>query len=320
MIKAPFNFVPLSEKVFFPSWAKSISHDIPFRDSKSGIIQLRIKAITPIFIRNGHTRYDKDNWTDAYTSFSKAPDGRFFIPATSIKGMVRNVLEIASFGKMSHITNNRYSLRDLHLKVFTNYFRTHTVHCGWMSIKDGKVTITDNGIPGRISAKSIDDMLNIGLENFVKEGNLVDQRNRYAKAKYAKAQGKSLKGLFKEISTRSKNTVDNRIKVKYDTNGKQGTIVFTGQPGKRKENPYGKSSGKWFEFVFFDEIKNTYELDAKKEGGLYQDFCFIYQDSEDWKYWKKQPSIPVFFTVENGNIQYLGLSYLFKLPTKKHIK
>ena len=46
-IKAPFNFVPLSDKIFFPEWADQISQDIPFSDGLSGTIELKITAETP---------------------------------------------------------------------------------------------------------------------------------------------------------------------------------------------------------------------------------------------------------------------------------
>ncbi len=322
MLHAPFNFVPLSEQVYFPDWASIISHDIPFKDGKSGILKIKITAQTPIFIRNGHTRQDKEDESDQYTTFSHTSDNRYFIPATSLKGMIRNIVEIASFGKMSQVTNARYSLRDLHLKAFTNYFRNHEVHCGWMTIDQTNdiARITDNGIPRRISARDIDDILHIGLERFVKEGNLTKTINRYAKAKYELVKGQSLASTFKELAPNPKNIVDTRKKVVFSPSGKKGTIVFTGQPGRRKENLYGKSTGKWFEFVFLDEVKGEFTLDMKEEGGVYQDFCFIYNDSEDWKYLRKKSRIPVFFTIEGGNIQYMGLSYLFRLPTRKHIK
>lgn len=111
IIKSPYNFVPLSEEVYTPSWADKISQDVPFKDGVSGKIRLRITAETPIFIRDGQIQKDKkdstaDDQTDKKNinkeaqTFSKTPDGRFYIPATSIKGEVRNVLEIMSFGRM----------------------------------------------------------------------------------------------------------------------------------------------------------------------------------------------------------------------------
>ena len=79
-IKAPFNFVPLSDKIFFPEWADQISQDIPFSDGLSGTIELKITAETPIFVRNGHTKEDAEAKNDTYKSFSKTPDGKYFIP------------------------------------------------------------------------------------------------------------------------------------------------------------------------------------------------------------------------------------------------
>ena len=332
MIYAPFNFVPLSEKVYFPKWASQISHDIPFSDGRSGMIKIKMKSVTPIFIRNGHTPDDKENWTDNYMDFCHTPDGRYFIPATSVKGMVRNILEIVSFGKMSRVTNKRYSIRDLYMPAYTGYFRNHEIHCGWMVIDEQheKVTITDHDVPGRISADEIDSRLHIGLSDFVYEkdrGNLTLTKNRYAKAKYdllKRKENVSLDGLFREIPNENVNKVDNRMIVQYSNTGKKGTIVFTGQPGRRKPKDKvrnKKATGKYYEFVFFDNVLNTYTIPIRQEGGLFDDFCFIYKDSEDWKYWRRQERIPVFFTLDDNNeIEYMGLSYMFRLPTKKHIK
>ena len=53
MIKAPFNFIPLNNRVFQPSWAPFISHDIPFANGLSGTINYELTAAAPIFVRNG---------------------------------------------------------------------------------------------------------------------------------------------------------------------------------------------------------------------------------------------------------------------------
>ena len=98
-IKAPFNFVKVSEKVYFPDWEKQISQDVPFSDGESGTIGLKIIAHTPVFVRNGHIALDKKDCNNKDNSFSNF-DGRYFIPGTSLKGSIRNVLEIISFGKM----------------------------------------------------------------------------------------------------------------------------------------------------------------------------------------------------------------------------
>ena len=129
MIKAPFNFVPLADTVVFPDWADMISQDIPFSDGISGSICVNIKALTPIFVRNGHTQ-GIDNQSDEFKSFSKTPDGTYFIPSTSIKGELRHLMEILSFSKMQRIDNKRYSIRDVNNKQYRESFPYDSVHCG----------------------------------------------------------------------------------------------------------------------------------------------------------------------------------------------
>jgi CRISPR-associated protein (TIGR03986 family) len=335
-IRAPFNFVPLSSKVCFPEWANQISQDIPFSDGMSGTIELKITAESPIFVRNGHTKKDAENKNETYKSFSKTEDGRYFIPATSIKGAVRNVLEIMSFGKMSHISNDRYSIRDLQLKKYLSYFQNADVHCGWMTKKEDVIIITDNGIPRRISHKTLDDKFQTNFCDIFSEDNqkfLKQDSNRSALIKYEMAKGKEFTYRFKELPLNSNNSVDKRIKVKFSDNDKdkQGTIVFTGQPSCRKEavkNADGtikyNASGKFYEFVFFDDIEQKFQLNSEEDGGIYKDFCFVYKDSDEWKFWKKimgkGEKVPVFFSLKDGNLIHFGLSYLYKLPYIQRIK
>ena len=69
-MKSPFNFVPVSEKVYFPDWSEQISHDVPFSDGVSGIIHLHITTHTPTFVRNGHTKEDANNKNETYPKFN----------------------------------------------------------------------------------------------------------------------------------------------------------------------------------------------------------------------------------------------------------
>lgn len=331
MITAPYNFVPLSDKVFTPSWGKDISHDIPFEDGLSGSIKLKIIAESPLFVRNGHTKDDAEKKSDDYKSFSNIR-GQYFIPSTSLKGIFRTAIEILSFGKMSHIDNKRYSIRDLKLKNYTNYFQNasssdYEIHCGWMSVSNGTITITDNGIPRRVSHYEIDNEYNTEFCNiFSNKDNLKSSKNRSCIYKYTLMKGCNLHNKFTELPLNSKNKVDTRKKVKIDKKGTlSGTIVLTGQPSYRFNGGNGKKpSGKFYEFVFPDEIYKNYIFDEDEENGIYADFKFIYKDSDEWKYWKsimqQGGNIPVFFSMKNGELIHLGLSYLYKLPAKKRIK
>lgn len=325
-IKAPFNFVPLSENVFFPDWSNQISQDIPFSDGLSGKIELTITAESPVFVRNGHLRTDVQNREDDYLSFSKTKDGRHFIPSTSIKGMIRNVLEIISFSKMNFVSNKRYSIRDLKLDAYKSYFQHADIHCGWMRKEQDEIKITDHGIPRRISHKEIDDAFGTSFcEKFANSDFLKNEKNKSSLIKYLLFKDMNTSIHYKELPLNPNNAVDQRLKVHITKEGDSGKLVFTGQPGIRKPAEKGKNaSGKYYEFVFPKAVINSFEFSAVKEDGLYNDFCFVYKDSEEWHYWKKQlekgESIPVFFAVKNDKILHFGLSYLYKLPYLNRVK
>lgn len=106
MIKAPFNFVPLNDKVYIPDWADKISQDVPFSDGLYGKIKISIVAETPIFICDGHTPQKEKN--NEIQEFCHTDDGIYYIPGTSIKGAIRSVMEILSFGKMTQVQNRSF--------------------------------------------------------------------------------------------------------------------------------------------------------------------------------------------------------------------
>lgn len=110
MIKAPFNFVPCAPDVFFPEWASKVSQDIPFSGELSGTIKITIKAETPIFIRNGHSLNHEDN---TFSHVNQNGQIQYFIPATSIKGCIRSVLEMMSFGKLKPVSDSKVEGKDV---------------------------------------------------------------------------------------------------------------------------------------------------------------------------------------------------------------
>ena len=322
-IKAPFNFVPLNDKVYFPEWADKISHDIPFKEGESGIISLRITAQTPLFVCNGN----EDN------SFCKTPNDTYFIPSTSIKGAIRNVLETMSFGKMTQMENEKFYIRDLSNGSDGTFYRDkikpENIHCGWLKMEDEKnYTLQDCGLPWRISAKALDGKFGIGLMDFVKDNKkLKEDSNRTAKTKYDLFQSCNLTCKFssdKELRKTLK--VGNRQFVKFDDDGAEGIIVFTGQPSARKQsNTYNKKGerkweGKFYEFVFPTKIEKTISIDKY----LVKEFISIHKNSIDYTdLWKKKlfnkEPIPVFFTYNQDEVDSLGLSYMYKYPAYNSI-
>ena len=336
-IKAPFNFVPLSSKVFFPDWADLISHDIPFEDGLSGVIELKITAQTPIFVRNGHTQKDHEENRDAYKSFSKMADDSYFIPGTSIKGAVRSVLEILSFGKMgkNQVVNQSFGLRDLSKSADGDFYRekikTDRIHCGWLQLKNEEYYLDDCGLPWRISVESIDHKFGSDLYSFIQNNkNFKEDENRTAKKKYDLFGNHEFRQRFcSDEELREANKAGNRLFVKFDAEGDEGVIVFTGQPGERKLGKRltkaGKPmmEGKFYEFVFPSKVERK---GIPLDESLVKEFISVHRNSPDYKDFRKAQliggeRIPVFFIYKEDDktVEAIGLSYLFKYPAYNSI-
>jgi len=116
-ITAPYGFVPLSSTVVFPSWLQPRDggngataqvpplHDVPFRDGICGTLELVLRAETPLFVRGASP--------DPSQPF-QLPDGSYALPGTALRGALRNVVEIATFGRFGRVNqNHRYAVRDL---------------------------------------------------------------------------------------------------------------------------------------------------------------------------------------------------------------
>jgi len=320
MITAPYNFVPLNEKVFFPSWSDAVSHDTPFEDGESGIINIKITTKSPLFIRNHENESEFCNY-----------NGEYFIPATSLKGMVRNVTEIMSFSKMSFIDDTTYSLRDLKYDKYMEHFKD-SVQCGWFYKEGDKYKIEDCGTPYRLRYDEIDRNFGIKFKQNFMKGTFQNASSPYKKAfeKY-----KLLNNLTKSQNIEDKtftfaiDTTDRagRKILRFEKEGSiKGQLVLTGHPSPRNEQ--GKISGKVYDFVFATkENAKVYEVDKK----VFENFKFAYFDgrdtqpkeSPDWTYWKKKlqkgEKVPVFFHKNISGVSSFGLSYLYKFPYKKSI-
>lgn len=329
MIKAPFNFVPLNEKPYLPEWADQISQDIPFGDGLSGKLKLRITAETPIFVSD---KVQEDNTVPCEFCHVLDSDGnkRYFIPGTSIKGVLRNVMEILSFGKMTQVQNQSFGIRDLSNgadgKFYREKVKVDNVHCGWLRIGENGYLLDDCGLPWRISAEELDRHFGMGLMNFITNGqNFRTDDNKTARKKY---------DMFRVNHTDNQLTdyfaTDNNINIKaggrkfvcFSRGGIDGTIVFTGQPGLRQQKFNKKKnkmvwSGKFFEFVFPSQAERR---NVSVSESVFKEFESIHQDSSDYtdfrkKQLKRGEDIPVFFIYnEEGEVDTIGISYMYKFP------
>lgn len=340
MITAPYNFVPLNKEIFYPEWSEQVSHDIPFEDSESGEIEITIAAKSPIFIRNHYK--EGDNYIELngkristeFCHFVNSSGGKeYYIPSASIKGMVRNVLEIMSFSKMRDeiFNDDTYAVRDL--SKADNFYMSEMkkdTFGGWLKKTNNGYVIEDCGQVGRIKHEEIDKAFNIQFAKYFKSGafDAKNQEHKISKYKY-ELIGDYFKTitLSKPYKSPTNAKYDDRVFYKYDPNGTNNAVlILTGQPTPRQDSGQ-KGDGKGFEFLFF---QSKGELSVSSE--VMEKFKFAYFDgrttqpkeSEDLRFWKEKlnngEKIPVFFQKDGARVKHFGLSYLYKLPYNHSVK
>ncbi len=352
-VKSVYNFVPAptEDQVFKPDWANRVSHDIPFSDGESGEIEFTIKAETPIFIRNGHTREDSKKKTDRFLEFShvvRNGQKQYFIPGSSLKGMIRNVFEIISGSRLGQLDNHRHAVRQIMKTKGTiadeGYELTKdkkNIRAGWLIFQNGKYYIYDCGKPYKIRYTDIDKKLGTKFgEYFIKGGKAKIEENfshRTAAYKYRNIiRNQNLEYLFEEHplnETDKQKSWVSRFQplpyVRFATTDTEetfwGNIVCAGQASN-----YDVKTSRKGEYVFKGKKSDLINDENKKINvpeEKYEDFLFINRHNqpdelEDWKYFKKQieKGIPVFFRLKprnnknNKEVLDFGLTFMYKQP------
>ncbi len=104
--QAPYNFVPLPEAI----WAAEVQEPCPWQahdhylpEARNGWLDLRIETLTPLFIRGplrgGQTAPDATPWA--------TPEGRPVIPGSSLRGMLRTLVEILTSAKITPVSDSK---------------------------------------------------------------------------------------------------------------------------------------------------------------------------------------------------------------------
>lgn len=303
-VKSVYNFVPApsENEVFKPDWAKNVSHDVPFKDGESGEIEIELEAKTPIFVRNGHTREDAENKTERYLSFSKH-NGKYFIPATSIKGMVRSVLEIMSFSRLKAV-NDIFSFRDLNNNKFKNEVAQNSnLKTGWLE-KVGEFWVIKECDFGRIEFKKWNQS----------EKSAVEKYCDYFVEKNPKKSIESFTFIEKLDHNRGE-------LFRNDNQGKfKGYQVF-----------FGSINNKKYEYIFAEPKDDLiYDVDSDlierfKDIDIKNDDTDNIDTKTQWQYLNSDQNpypndrIPVFFKEKDGKVEHFGFSRLYKISNTKYL-
>ena len=350
-IRAPYNFVPVSDTIRFVDDEGAISHDRPFREGITATLDYRVEAETPLFVRG---KEDK---------FFRTPDDKLAIPGTAVRGMLRNVVEIATFGKLGRINDHTYGVRDLHNRdLYISQMAEiaegpdgkkipmPTVSAGWLRLLDeadvaarsGSAREGDTDVVAEIE---VCDFYKIEYRRLIELAEKAGVRGfdpgrkQSSQDKYRAWGDRPLavevpvqRLRFGEASTDALVPfLGDMGRVVSQGVGVQGTLVFTGQPQQwRADLPPprpGAGHPKHHDFVF---VRRSHAERLPVTRAQLQVFSFVHADhgqqgrltpaaNPEWKYWKDRLErdasavAPVFVLPYSGRTKRTGQLRAFGL-------
>jgi len=345
-LSAPYNFVPLSRMVVYPEWGPWVSHDVPFKDGISGQIDVRLRLHTATCVRDGSS---KEGRFFTLPSLSENADPEYAIPGTELRGMLRNVVQIATFSRMAPVNDHRFAIRDLtnrndYLGKLQQNGRIQ-VCAGWLSQNMNEIDSEDNTPQWQIKPCNFAKVEYGKIKQYAgDQGNSKYNPNRKnsAAGKYRLFKtGGSCLDARATVVEEVEHGVDGRIGVfgtvsslvsngEKSSQGVSGRLVFTGQPQERKDGEKNKKHHDWFFYGDGYELINV-PYQVKKDfrfihsAGLGQRAGVDHEPNDEWKYWQDTFSsgggVPVFFLPSGNSVNQLdvGLACMFRLAYQNSV-
>lgn len=342
-ITAPYNFVPLSKWILHPEWQAAVSHDLPFEDGLSGEIRLELTAHSPILV-------GREKVGDQAVKFHTLPDGRHAIPGSTLRGMIRGVLEIATFSRMGQIDDQWLAVRDLTpgaksfygSKITREEPRGSRIYesrsrSGWLKFEAGQWTIRPCE-HARIELSDLNQAFPLQwageilrareLEKKKKSGEQLDSDDfrelRSLKTSIRRSAGKKYEEFLKRHGSLEIRFTPEKKAQHHHSKGNK--LVYSRARDIGKGNESGcliftgqPGTNKHMEFVFHAAAPSTRPVPED----VFRAFRHIHENTDEWK-WLRQNvrlfpyGIPVFY-LEGKDITAMGLAQMFKLAYENSI-
>ncbi|MDO5667633.1 MAG: TIGR03986 family CRISPR-associated RAMP protein [Alcaligenaceae bacterium] len=307
-VHAPYHFVPLSKWIYLPEWAHLVSHDYPFKDGLSGSIELKLKNSTDLLVGAESV---KEGNQPSLVKWARTPDGQLVIPGSSLKGMLRSFLEVATFSKFKQLDDNRYAYRDISGSdtKYSNILKNTDVQAAWLSFDADNNTwfyrkckhtrLYNEEFNAYLQAQCIDKALDNTTQN------ALDKYHIWPLNKSAIAFD------FGEYFTQREKPRQSAVKLGLEDGPKKGVPIFVGlRPGQSRDLH--------FNYIFFDVKEEQQKIDAKLVNQM-----FDAHDESLVNYLKANGhpdyGIPIFIRASGDEIKALGLAKMPKMLYEKSV-
>lgn len=298
---APYNFVSLPSKVIYPDSIMDLEFDnegvvikgegLSKFSGNSGEIELVITTKSPLFI--GDSKKAKDGDLEEFFSVN----GEYKIPGSSIRGMVRNLVEVCSYSKFNIFNDSKFYFREMAGKS-RNSLKTHyeEILVGKQDIKGGKKINISKAKAGYLQRIN-DREYQIIEADFERKKFQNDKRwanDKYPEMEIKRFSNKDFSSYYYEIYSGMMNGKKHFYHIKMPKKTKPIPLNYADIKNYKFDNLRQPQRGK-----FLNLIK---ELDKKlKDGGL-----------------EYPNGVPCFYTEYNGRI-YFGHTPYFRVPYQKSV-
>ncbi len=351
-VHAPYNFVPFSDTVFSIPDAEAISHDMPFADGISGTIAFEIHADAPLCVGGERTKPRKgadpqDAGEVGAVRMFRTPDGEhaYAIPGSSIRGLIRNVVEIATFSRFSFLDDVKHRVRDFNDGRYRDTFVTRlsknsrgpfqpNAKAGWLYPEEPNWGLVPCEF-ARVEQKDLIAALHMSETDFGSKqvrGNTSVYSGNCASIKYKnfikknknRAKPELIVGEFSPRPHKKVDLVYRRLLINSESDQNNsdasynGYFVFTGQPSATKHMEFFFYNEAEAGFFVEDDVKARFMEIVDKRGS---------EDSQaDWNYLLERfrrlgEPIPVFYLPSDPDdpctAAHIGLSMMFPILAPK---
>ncbi|MCC6957557.1 MAG: TIGR03986 family CRISPR-associated RAMP protein [Anaerolineales bacterium] len=315
--KAPYNFVPLPDKILIIEPPPKQDRYDP--NLLTGKLICQITTASPIYVRAFRT-------LEEYAA--KGPDGKpiqpvesayghtkeeLIIPGSSLRGMLRTLVEIISYSRLAPVVNKRLFYRTVEeasvglsyrKKVMRdpNQTPSEKVHAGFFHQQGGEFWI-DPAMAGKVGLAVLDSTPGYSeiphkqrqhREVFVR----LDQRSYQNSAKFFEVE---------EFKLDKSNGLERGLQ--------RGVLVITGRmPNKKHEHVFVPMTGA--QRLYLDE-KQVDDFQSEAQLTQYQEREFPAGEGRRRPGWLRDGD-PVFYILDQSGkrVEAFGRAYLFRLPYK----
>jgi len=310
-IYAPYNFAPFSPKVItrYHGEEELPGHDHIDPQLKTGEIHVTFISETPVFVSDGK---GMDNMQSP--NFCKNADGRFIIPASSVRGLVRENMQILGFGLVrpkEDLQDPQFYFREMAAGKNTvrSALRDHYTAMLGIDPQEKKKAVPHYVMGGHLFCQNGEYYILPTKEPFLRVS-----REHPDVRQFGEGHARTVEVAYTASDTEVKEICP-REKAREDM--KKGTLLYTGRPVGRYPNClylFPEADDSQSPISISNEEKTNYieDLEGRKNSLKH------YYDVSFWELPKEGKSKPVFYVHREGYTyfgmtRYLRIGYRYPL-------